>query len=283
MKSILNGSLAIGLHDPADGFYMGTRFDRGGVFDSVEYEGVQMCGRWFSRYDPYMHDAVCGPSEEFTPVGFDQACPGETFIKVGVGLLRRPDSAPYDRFRLYEVVDPGRWEVSSAPGSVVFEHRLDNVYVYRKEIVMHGSGCFQIRHTFEAADPALSGQVYNHNFWTFGRFEVGPRRLLDFPFEPDGNWRQEYDSVRLAPAGIRFSRVLGEGESVYMGDLHRKGADGMPYSILLSDSDIAVDIKGDVPVLHTVFWANHRVACPEPYNAFYPGCTWTVTYRIYEK
>lgn len=84
-------------------------------------------------------------------------------------------------------------------------------------------------------------------------------------------------------AGSWFSRILGEGESVYMGDIHRKGEEGMPYCISLSEGPLGVEIKGDVPVLHTVFWANHRVACPEPYNAFYPGCCWTITYRIYEK
>ena len=283
MIRLANKSLELLLHEPQDGYYRGTRFDRSGIAGGISWHGIQMAGSWFSRYDPFAHDAVCGPAEEFCPIGFEQASPGDTFIKIGVGLLRRPDSEPYDRFRLYELADPGHWEVEASPETVVFVHRLENNYLYRKEIVLCGPDCFQIRHSFDSASSALSGLVYNHNFWTFGRMETGPSRRVDFPFEPDGHWRQEYDSVALTPSGIRFSRILDEGESVYMGDIHRKGEEGMPYCISLSEGPLGVEIKGDVPVLHTVFWANHRVACPEPYNAFYPGCCWTITYRIYEK
>lgn len=40
--------------------------------------------------------------------------------------------------------------------------------------------------------------------------------------------------------------------------------------------------RSDVRYTHTVLWANHRIACLEPYNAFEsaPGkeCRWTVRY-----
>ena len=283
MKSIRKGRLVITLHEPLDGFYRGTRFDRGGVFDSLEFNGLQMCGRWFDRYDPYAHDAVCGPSEEFSPIGYDLAPAGGTFIKPGVGLLRKSDSAPYDRFHLYEVADPGIWTVRQNDDSVLFEHVLEGVYIYRKEIALLGEDSFRISHVLESCGEPLLGDVYNHNFWTFGRMEVGPSRKVDFPFAPDGHWRAEYGSVALSASGVRFSRILGEGESVYMGDIHSKGEEGMPYRISLSEGKLGVDIKGDVPVLRTVFWANHRVACPEPYNAFHTPCRWTITYKLYEQ
>ena len=66
MYEIASEKLKMVLHRPSDGFYQGTRFDRSGVFDSLQFDGVELCGRWFSRYDPFMHDAVCGPAEEFS-------------------------------------------------------------------------------------------------------------------------------------------------------------------------------------------------------------------------
>ena len=59
------------LHRPLDGFYRGTRFDRSGVFASLRFDGMELCGEWFQQYDPYMHDAVRGPVDEFSmiPVG----------------------------------------------------------------------------------------------------------------------------------------------------------------------------------------------------------------------
>ena len=62
-----NDTLKAVLHEPLDGFYRGTRFDRSGVFDSISFKSVEIAGRWFSAYNPYMHDAVCGPAEEFSP------------------------------------------------------------------------------------------------------------------------------------------------------------------------------------------------------------------------
>ena len=111
------------LHHPLDGYYQGTRFDRSGVFKSLEFNGIDLCAPWFAKYSPTMHDAVCGPAEEFSfiPVG---SCR----LKPGVGLLA-PDSEPYDRFRLYGIQDPGRWTVESSGESTVFRHFLEPYYV----------------------------------------------------------------------------------------------------------------------------------------------------------
>ncbi len=283
MWTIQNADLTISLHDPSDGFYLGTRFDRGGVFDGILFRGTQMCGRWFERYDPHMHDAVCGPAEEFAPVGFERAAAGGTFLKIGVGLLERPDDASYDRFRLYRIADPGEWTVDQAPGSVSFRHVLDAYYDYRKVISLSGGRGLRISHELNVLQPLVT-EVYNHNFFTMGRLCVGPTRRLDFPFAPQGTWRAAYDSVDFASSGIRFYRDLAPGESVYSGDVHAQGASGMPYSLTLGEGPLSVNIRGDVPVTRTVFWANHRIACLEPYNDVraVPGepFVWTIEYEF---
>lgn len=261
------------LHHPLDGFYRGTRFDRSGVFASLRLGGTEFCGPWFERYDPFLHDAVQGPAEEFSlyPVG-------ELWLKPGVGLLQ-PDGQPYDRFKLYETVNPGRWDVDG----LHFRHRLEGYYDYTKEIVLTEGPGFEIRHAFQALIP-FAGDVYNHNFFTLGKMEVGPSRQIDFPFTPEGTWRSVYDSVGFTAGGIRFSRQLRAGESVYSGDIHAAGQDGMPYDMTLREGALGVHIRGDVPVFKTVFWANHRVACLEPYIrlALDVGQTfrWTLTYTL---
>ena len=303
MYQLVSESLQLSLHQPGDGFYAGTRFDRGGVFASLLFHGVEMAGPWFTSYVPTMHDAVQGPAEEFSAIGFDAAAPGETFLKVGVGLLRRPDDAPYDRFRLYEIADPGSWEVVSAKDRISFRHVLKGWYEYEKEIVLTGDSSFEIRHMLQGPVP-LEGEVYNHNFFTFGKMAVGPSRQMDFPFRPAGDWRAVYDSVGFTDRGVRFSRQLAEGESVYTGNLHASGRAGMPYDLTIRETaaerhstacpwNLSVHITGDVPVTHTVLWANHRIACLEPYNAFrtepassFHGlsvespCRWTVRYTF---
>lgn len=283
MLTIRNEYLQLFLHAPEDGFYQGTRFDRSGIFDSLLFKGVEMCGRWFEKYDPRMHDAVCGPAEEFAPAGFDSAPPGGIFFKPGVGLLVRPDDSPYDRFRLYDIADAGEWTAEQDAGAVRFEHRLKGYYTYTKIIALTGPSSFAIRHSLVPQRP-LDTLVYNHNFFTFGKMATGPSRIVSFPFAPEGTWRAEYDSVAFSPDGLRFSRTLRKGESVYSGDIHARGQSGMPYSLALREGPVSVCIRGDVPVTHTVFWANHRIACAEPYNrvSAHPGESfkWSIEYKL---
>lgn len=280
MEHLATKLMKIALHHPEDGFYRGTRFDRSGVFDSLEAGGTELCGRWFPVYDPFMHDAVCGPAEEFAVLPGPKA--KGTLLKIGVGLLR-DDGEPYDRFRLYEIRDAGKWDVGKSDGRVVFRHCLQGIYEYTKEIVLTGETSFSIRHVLAASTP-IEGEVYNHNFFTMGRMAVGPERVMVLPFTPSGSWRSEYDSVRFSEDGVRFSRNLRDGESVYSGDIHEAGKKGMPYDITLREGGTSVHIRGDVPVTRTVLWANHRIACMEPYNdiAMEAGGTfkWNVNYTI---
>ena len=288
MEKLETSYLRILLHHPEHGFYRGTRFDRSGIFEALEVGGTNLTDRWFERYDPFMHDAVCGPAEEWDAAGFDRARPGDCFLKIGVGLLVRPDDKPYDRFRLYEVADPGVWDVRRTARSVTFRHRLPGWYAYEKRIVLGPQASFRIRHTLKVRRP-YAGEVYNHNFFTLGRLAVGPSRELDFPFRPQGDWRAEYESVGFTDRGIRFNRALHAGESVYSGNLHADGQAGMPYALALREGETGYGIRifSHAPVSHTVFWSNHRIACLEPYTPvrLFAGevFSWTIHYEIEQK
>ena len=300
MLALQSACLQMLLHHPEDGFYRGTRFDHAGVWDSLLFRGVELCGRWFPSYDPFMHDAVCGPAEEFSPVFLE----GGRILKIGVGLLQA-DGAPYDRFKLYPVLDGGQWTVEAGPSSVRFFHRLPGFYEYEKTVALTGEASFEIRHALRGS---YQGEVYNHNFFTMGKMAVGPSRLVDFPFTPAGTWRAQYDSVGFTASGVRFYRPLQEGESVYCGNIHAaaqadgtspsasfnwpksaegdvpSAAMGMPYRMSLAEGAFRVSVEGSVPVSRTVLWANHRIACLEPYNTLSvrpaaPDC-WTLCYEI---
>lgn len=261
------------LHVPADGFYRGTRFDRSGIFESLVHNGVELCAPWFENYSPFMHDAVQGPAEEFSMMDL-----GRYWLKPGVGLLE-PDGQPYDRFKLYKVADEGRWEVSGN----TYRHILEGYYDYTKEVRVLSDRAFEIRH-FLTPFILWEGTVYNHNFFTMGKLETGPSRLIDFPFKPCGDWRAQYDSVGFTDSGIRFSRRLEKGESVFTGNIHKVDEEGMPYDMILKEGPLSVHITGDIPVTHTVLWANHRIACLEPYNRLSanPGETikWNILYQL---
>ncbi|HKV38545.1 MAG TPA: hypothetical protein VJX67_04970, partial [Blastocatellia bacterium] len=153
---ITNGQIRLKLYlpDSTQGYYRGTRFDWSGAIGSLEYNGHQYYGPWFDRVDPAVHDyrylgreiiaspcsGATGPVEEFqtngAALGWDEAKVGGTFIKIGVGVLRK-DDAKYDYVKQYELVDPGQWTVERHHDSISFIQELTNPssgysYVYRK-------------------------------------------------------------------------------------------------------------------------------------------------------
>src|SRR5258708_7725643 len=152
---ISNGPIraTIYLPDAKNGFYRGTRFDWSGVVYSLRYQGHEFYGPWFSKTDPKVHDfvhegsdiiagpcsATTGPADEFGPLGWDAAKPGGSFVKIGVGALRKPEDSKYDAFRLYEIADAGKWTVQRSKDSVVFTQDLADSssgygYHYRKAV-----------------------------------------------------------------------------------------------------------------------------------------------------
>src|SRR5215470_5730440 len=135
-----NGQIRAKLYlpDAKNGYYRATRFDWSGYITSLEYKGHNYYGPWYQKIDPNVYDfgyegadvtshlctAGQGPLEEYQTngraLGFDEAKPGGTFIKIGVGVLRRPDDSNYDHSKLYEIVDSGKWSVKKNRDSVEF-------------------------------------------------------------------------------------------------------------------------------------------------------------------
>src|SRR5215475_5848875 len=93
------------LPDPKDGYYRSTRFDWAGVIGCASYKGHTFWGEWFPEYDPLLNDSITGPVEEFRSqdggLGYGEAKPGEPFVKIGVGILRKIDDSPYKFFTAY--------------------------------------------------------------------------------------------------------------------------------------------------------------------------------------
>lgn len=278
MITIKNDTLKITLHAPdgEKGYYRGTRFDWAGVFSSIEYKGCNYAEEWFEGYSPVRHDAVCGPAEEFGPIGFDDVAPGKPFLKIGVGMLEKMEGE-YDRFKLHNIVDPGRRTLEVTENSIIQGHMLESeqgyAYEYLKTIEITGSDSFRIGHKLtNKGSKTLKSDVYNHNFFTLGLLQTGASRQLDFPFKPEGDWRAEYLEVGFTQTGIRFARTLQKGESVYTGNIHEQGCvmTGSPNAFVLKETQTGLGVSAEcsLPMTKAVFWAYHLIACVEPYIDF---------------
>jgi len=261
------GDLEVTLCRPGT-YYQGTRFDWSGVFRKITKGGYVYADQWFDTPDALRHDCVCGPSEEFKTVDFDGIAPGETFIKPGVGLLVRPDDEPYDWFRLYHLADGGSRSEEITEDSVLFRQSVRGYYEYEKRVRLTSDHSFTISHRLHwLCGKPLRGYHYNHNFFTFDGAFTGPDRKIEFPFRPDGHWRDIYDNVTLTENGIRFLKPLPHiMQGVYMGDLHSSQGE-TPYQFHVSDGNHGVSVRtvGGEHATFFVFWSVYRVACLEPH------------------
>lgn len=129
------------LPDPQNGSYRGTRFDWSGIISSLQFDGHEYFGQWYKRHDPKIHDAITGPVEEFRTndngLGYEETKPGGTFVRVGIGTVRKPpEEKAYRPYDTYDIVDPGKWTVRQHKDRIEFTHllRADDgyAYVYRK-------------------------------------------------------------------------------------------------------------------------------------------------------
>ena len=73
-----NGEICVSIYlpDPVHGYYRGTRFDWAGIIEHVDTRNHRFYAPLHAAHDPYRHDCVSGPAEEFGmfhPMGFADA------------------------------------------------------------------------------------------------------------------------------------------------------------------------------------------------------------------
>ena len=298
------------LPDPEKGFYHATRFDWSGVIASLVYRGHEYYGQWFDRVDRNIHDfgyegagiiaspcaAVTGPVEEFqtngTALGWKEAEIGGTFLKIGVGVLRK-DSGDYDMVKLYEILDPGKWTVKVHRASAEFTHELNDSasgygYIYRKTVrLAEGKPEMILEHSLKnTGRRRIESAVYNHNFLVLDKQAPGPDFVITVPFQiqtPD-------------PPDPKLAEIRGN-QIVYVKTLEKKALVQTPvqgFSDSPNDHEVRIEnrkvgagvrITGDRPLSAGYLWSIRTVLSFEPFIAMAIDqgrqFTWKSTYEYY--
>ncbi len=294
-------SAVVFLPDSKDGYYRGSRFDWSGLVGCLALNGHTFFGEWFPRYDPLISDAVTGPAEEFrsatTELGYDEAIPnaddqpGGKFLKIGVGVLQRPDAKPYTFGGAYPIVDGGKWTVKTHKDSVTFRQELRSTlgysYVYEKTLKLDGrTQTLTLTHTLRnTGQKPLDTAVYNHDFYMLDGQPTGPGMELRLPFTPvpdkplpaiatiDGN------TIRVV-APLEPRRGLG----AYITGFSPDKVSDFDFTFTDIKGGLSVQETADAPLTKMYLWATPKTFCPEGYIAIHvaPGSTqsWTLRYRF---
>ena len=290
---ISNATIAceIYLPDVETGYYRGTRFDWAGVISSLKYKNHSYFGKWFNHYEPTIHDAIMGPVEAFDPIGFDSSEPGETFVKIGVGVLERPDTTKYHFAKNYKILDNGVWNSDVKKDKVVFTHQLEEgafPYTYKKSVALKGSKLI-IEHTLvNNGDSTIKTRVFNHNFFVFDEQNTGPGFTVQFPFTIEGDSSRLGDFAKIVNGNeIKFIKELSEKDHPMIVNLSGFGSSHTDYDIRVENKNTksGVRITCDRPLSHVVFWSAIKTLSPEPYIDINvkraESFSWTITYEFY--
>ncbi len=282
------------LPDAQSGYYRGTRFDWSGVIASLKWNGHEYFGQWFDRYDPKLHDAITGPVEEFltgeSGLGYVEAKPGENFVRIGVGAVRKPEEPAYRRFETYEIVDSGKWTVHKSSDKIEFIHELGDTagyaYVYRKTLRLAKDSLVLEHRLKNTGKKRIATSVYNHNFFTMDRQPTGPDIVVRFPFVPRAA-RPLNDLAAIRGNDANFLREFAKGQTAFT-EIEGFGATAKDYDFRIENrkTGAGVRITGDRPLQKVYFWSAHLTTCPEPYIdvSVEPGkeSSWRITYQFYQ-
>jgi hypothetical protein len=299
--SISNGRITAQFYlpDAEKGYYRGTRFDWSGSISSLKTAHHEYFGQWFDKYDPKLHDSIVGPVEEFikndTAVGYDEAKGGGTFIRIGVGVVRKPAAeTKYQRFNTYEIVDPGKWSVRHGADWIEFTHDLKDPaggygYHYTKTIrLKKNQDVMVIEHSLKntGSKPIATAQ-YDHNFFVIDGKPSGPGNRVQFTFPLKADQFNGGGAAEVHGKEIVYNKELAAGQSAY-GEFTGFGPSASDYDIHLEHgaAGAGVHITGSLPLSKLVFWSIRTTFCPEAYvdiNAA-PGADvkWAYTYQFYD-
>jgi hypothetical protein len=294
-----NGQITakIFLPDQPGSFYRGTRFDRFGTVGSLTYKGQEYYGPWFEQTadvrDYVMtsegvvagpQSADSGPVEEFNnnakALNFDATPPGGTFIKIGVGILRRPDDKPYDTYRSYEVVSRGKLSTKTTKNAITFTQDIYDPnsgtgYHYVKTLrLVPGKPQLVIEHLLEnKGQTEFSTMVYDHNFLVMSPGNADLQITVPYtlaPQPPPQPGRPTIDGqLKLDDHSITYLRPLAlteRGAGVQMLGFGPTAAD-YAFEIKNVRTGAGVAVKGDQPMARNSLFALHSIAAVEPYIA----------------
>jgi hypothetical protein len=310
---ISNGPIRakIYLPDAEKGYYRGTRFDWSGVIGSLEYAGHRYYGPWFDRIDPPVRDftyagpeivvgrasGVTGPAEEFmtgqTALGFEEAAPGGTFVKIGVGVLRKPQNGQYDRFGTMEIVDPGKRHVKAGKSEVEFLHELTDPasgygYRYQKRLrLVKSQPQMVMEHALKnTGRKPIRSEVYNHNFLVLDGLPPGPGVVITLPFPIKTDRSPAPELAEIRGNQILYRKTLTDKDTVFMG-IQGFGDSPKEYDVRVEHAKAGAGyrVTGDRPLSQMALWSIRSNVSMEPFIRMDipPGeeFAWKYTYDYY--
>ena len=227
-------------------------------------------------------------------LGFGQAKPGGLFVKIGVGVLQKPDEAPYDFGRGYKIVNTGTWIVRPSSDRVEFVQELKGVdgysYLYSKRVrLVKGKPELILEHTLKnTGRRPIDTEVYEQDFYVIDRQPTGPAVSIKLPFaaRTKADWK---GAAEVRGDRIVYRRELANARTDSVaGYLEGFGSSAADNDIRVENTKAGVGVRetGDLPLSKLFLWSIRSTVCPEAYIKLHVPrgnkVEWSIRYRFYE-
>jgi len=205
---IKNDRLAVEIAQPGT-IYSGTRFDWTGFVTQVTLDGKHTFCMPESLVEGQGTGGIglCNEFGNDLPIGFDDAQKGETFPKLGIGLLWRGEEPKYDFFRRYQIANnfPIQVDINDTQADFIVEPTETLGYSARLEKTLKVRDNW-LEFTYLLKNTGLKPfktTEYAHNFMAIDAHPIGPDYQFTFPF------RVEFEDLSpmlrgFAPKWMRF-------------------------------------------------------------------------------
>jgi hypothetical protein len=256
----------------AKSFYRGARFEHSSFIYRAWIGEVKLFGPWQLKFKRGKIDSVTGMAGEFgmkSPLGFDEAKPGDSFIKIGVGHLRRPDELAYSFTKPYELVDGGQWRV--VKGDTFLESTQELLalrewsYHYQKRIEAIAPTTIKISYTLKnTGTKTISTDYYAHNLLVFNDEMVAAGDRLEVLADTAG--RKLYEPAMVKPRVIEFTGPISPARGYY---LEMPLPPGLKNPVLArithAKSGVSMTLQSDYSPYKLVFYGHDKTICAEPF------------------
>jgi len=265
-------------------FYSGSRFDWTGFITGVKLDGKHtFCAP--ESLIPGEGSGGFGFCNEFgihTPIGYDEAKPGEKFHKIGTGLLTRPDDSNYFFFDKY-VVTPYPIKIDCASDHVTFE--VEPVECRGYAFHMTKTVCVnQNRMTIKyilknVGSKTIHTEEYCHNFISIDNTPTCSDYVLKFPYSAE---TEETPDV-LTVKGNEITWNTQPQNDFYIVPGGFKPVENHTWELVHKPTGVGVREISNFPVQKVAVWGKGHVISPEVFIEVHiePGQTQSWE-RIYE-
>jgi len=208
-------------------------------------------------------DGLCNEFGINHPIGYRGTPPGETFPKIGVGLLTRPDRHAYQFHRPYEITPfPMSAKADRRRATLVVEPLDCRGYAVRLEKTVQVDEArlsieYQLSNT---GTRPIRTDEYAHNFVAINGHRLGPDYVLKLPFHPDARAVAE---PLVATDSTLSWKAPGPRQSFFQMFPDPRPLRHHSWELIHLPSGVGVRETTDVPWLRFHVFGTQRLVSPE--------------------